>query len=92
MEPLTISIIAGGIFAGLTGASLAALKGWQGWLELRRFEVTHDTADRHLPPAGQGDHRRRHPVEVGHPVPEEPPQHAGHVQRLQVGPPGSLVQ
>ena len=52
MEPLTISILAGGIFAGLSAASLAALKGWQGWLELRRFEVTHDTADRHLPPAG----------------------------------------
>ena len=26
MEPLTIGILAGGIFAGLTGASLAALK------------------------------------------------------------------
>jgi hypothetical protein len=52
MEPLTIGILASGIFAGMTGASLAALKGWQGWLELRRFEVTHDTADRHLPPAG----------------------------------------
>ena len=31
---------------------MAALKGWQGWLELRRFELTHDSADRHLPPAG----------------------------------------
>ena len=40
------------LFAGLTGASLAALKGWQGWLELRRFELTHDTAERTLPPAG----------------------------------------
>ena len=52
MEPLTIGIFAGSIFAGLTGASLAALKGWQGWLELRRFELTHDTAERTLPPAG----------------------------------------
>ena len=33
-------------------ASVAALKGWQGWLELRRFELTHDTAERTLPPAG----------------------------------------
>ena len=52
MEPLTIGILAGGIFTGLTGASLAALKGWQGRLELRRFELTHDTAERTLPPAG----------------------------------------
>jgi len=29
-----------------------ALKGWQGWLELKHFELTHDAADRHLPPAG----------------------------------------
>jgi hypothetical protein len=52
MEPLTIGILGGGMFAGLTAASLAALKGWQGWLELKRFELTHDAADRTLPPAG----------------------------------------
>ena len=52
MEPLTISLLAGGMFAGLTAASMAALKGWQGWLELKRFELTHDVGDRHLPPAG----------------------------------------
>ncbi len=52
MEPLTIGLLAGSIFAGLTGASLAALKGWQGWLELKRFELTHSAGDRTLPPAG----------------------------------------
>jgi hypothetical protein len=52
MEPLTIGILGGGMFAGLTAASVAALKGWQGWLELKRFELTHDAADRTLPPAG----------------------------------------
>ena len=52
MDPLTIGILGGGIFAGLTAASVAALKGWQGWLELRRFELTHDAGDRTLPPAG----------------------------------------
>ena len=52
MDPLTIGILGGGIFAGMTAASLVALKGWQGWLELRRFELTHDAADRTLPPAG----------------------------------------
>jgi hypothetical protein len=52
MEALTMGILGGGLFAGLTAASLAALKGWQGWLELKRFELTHDCADRSLPPAG----------------------------------------
>ena len=52
MEPLTIGLVGGGLFAGMTAASMAALKGWQGWLELRRFELTHDAADRTLPPAG----------------------------------------
>jgi hypothetical protein len=52
MEPLTIGLVGGGIFAGMTAASMAALKGWQGYLELRRFELTHDTAERTLPPAG----------------------------------------
>ena len=44
--------MAGGIFAGLGAASVAALKGWQGWLELKRFELTHASGDRTLPPAG----------------------------------------
>lgn len=52
MEPLTIGLVGGGLFAGMTAASMAALKGWQGYLELRRFELTHDTAERTLPPAG----------------------------------------
>jgi hypothetical protein len=52
MDPLTIAILGGGIFAGMTAASVMALKGWQGWLELRRFELTHESADRGLPPAG----------------------------------------
>ena len=52
MEPLTISLLAGGLFAGLTAASVAALKGWQGWLELKRFELTHGVADPTEPPAG----------------------------------------
>ena len=52
MDPLTISLLAGGLFAGLTAASVAALKGWQGWLELKRFELTHGAADRTVPPAG----------------------------------------
>ena len=52
MEPLTIGLLGGCIFAGLGAASVAALKGWQGWLELKRFELTHSAGDRTLPPAG----------------------------------------
>ena len=51
MEPLSTAIVIGSILAGLGAASWAALKGWQGWLELKRFEITHDTADHKLPPA-----------------------------------------
>ena len=40
MEPLTVGLLAGGLFAGLGAASVAALKGWQGWLELKRFELS----------------------------------------------------
>ena len=32
-------------------AYVAALKGWQGWLELKRFELSHAAGDRTLPPA-----------------------------------------
>ena len=39
MEPLTISLLAGSLFAGLTAASVAALKGWQGWLALKDREL-----------------------------------------------------
>lgn len=52
MEPLTVGLLAGAIFAGLGAGSVAALKGWQGWLELKRFELTHASGDRTLPPAG----------------------------------------
>ncbi|HEU5285162.1 MAG TPA: hypothetical protein VFU20_01475 [Sphingomicrobium sp.] len=51
MDPLSIGLLAAGIFAALGMASMAALKGWQGWLELKRFELTHGNADKALPPA-----------------------------------------
>ncbi len=52
MEPLTMVLLAGGLFGGLGAASWAGLKAWQGWLELKRFELTHASPDRTLPPAG----------------------------------------
>ncbi|HJU77351.1 MAG TPA: hypothetical protein VJ597_05415 [Sphingomicrobium sp.] len=51
MDPITIAVLSASILAGLTAASWAALKAWNGWLELKHFELTHDSADRTLPPA-----------------------------------------
>ena len=51
MEPLTLTVLAATVLAGLGAASWAALKGWQGWLELKRFELSQGCADRTLPPA-----------------------------------------
>ena len=51
MDPLTIAVLSGSIIAGLGGASIAGLKAWSGWLDLKRFELTHEAADRGLPPA-----------------------------------------
>lgn len=51
MEPMSMAVLAVSIFAGLGLASWAALKGWQGWLELKRLELTQAN-DRTLPPAG----------------------------------------
>ena len=52
MDPLTIGMLSASIIAGLAGTGWAGLKAWTGWLELKRFELTHDAADRSLPPAG----------------------------------------
>ena len=51
MEPLTLAVLTTAILGGLGAASWAALKGWQGWLELKRFELVQAAGDRTLPPA-----------------------------------------
>jgi hypothetical protein len=51
MDPLTIAVLSASVIVALAGASLAGLKAWNGWLELKRFELTYDAADRTLPPA-----------------------------------------
>ena len=38
-EPMTMIALAGFGLAALTIAVLAALKGWQGWLEVKRMEL-----------------------------------------------------
>ena len=52
MDPITTGMVAASTLSGLTAAGWAGLKAWNGWLELKRFELTHDAGDRHLPPAG----------------------------------------
>ena len=52
MDPLSIGVLSATVIAGVGGASWAGLKAWNGWLDLKRFELTHDVGDRHLPPAG----------------------------------------
>ena len=51
MDPITIAVLSASIIGGLAGASLAGLKAWNGWLELKKMELTQATGDRTLPPA-----------------------------------------
>ena len=51
MDPITMAVLAASVLVGMGAASWAGLKAWNGWLELKRFELTHDAADRGLPPA-----------------------------------------
>lgn len=51
MDPIMIGVLAASILVGLGAASWAGLKAWDGWLDLKRFELTHDAGDRTLPPA-----------------------------------------
>lgn len=52
MDAITIGMLSSSILVGLGAASWAGLKAWNGWLDLKRFELTHDSADRGLSPAG----------------------------------------
>jgi len=51
MDPLSIGVLSASVITGLGAAGWAGLKAWNGWLDLKRFELTHDSADRTLPPA-----------------------------------------
>jgi hypothetical protein len=39
-EPLTVLMLASSALLGLTILAFAGLKGWQGWLELKRLELS----------------------------------------------------
>ena len=51
MDPLTIAVLSASMITGLGAAGWAGLKAWNGWLELKRFELSQAVGDRHLPPA-----------------------------------------
>lgn len=51
MDPVTIAVLSVSIILGLTGAALAGLKAWSGWLELKKMELTQIAGERGLPPA-----------------------------------------
>ena len=51
MDPLTIGVLSASVIAGLGGASIAGLKAWNGWLELKKMELAQVAGDRGLPPA-----------------------------------------
>ena len=51
MDPITIGVLAASVLLGTAGASWAGLKAWNGWLELKKMELTQSLGDRGLPPA-----------------------------------------
>ena len=51
MDPVTIAVLAASVLLGLSAASLAGLKAWNGWLDLKRMELTQAVGERSLPPA-----------------------------------------
>jgi hypothetical protein len=52
MDPITIAVLAASLIVGFAGLSIAGLKAWSGWLELKKMELAHVAGDRVLPPAG----------------------------------------
>jgi hypothetical protein len=51
MDPITIGVLSASVLAGLAAASWAGLKAWNGWLELKKMELTQIAGERGLPPA-----------------------------------------
>ena len=52
MEPITMAVLAASVLIGMAAASWAGLKAWNGWLELKKMELSQGCSERGLPPAG----------------------------------------
>ena len=50
-DPISIALIGFSVIGALGLAAWAGLKGWQGWLELKRLELVNGRGDHTLPPA-----------------------------------------
>lgn len=50
-DPLSIAILGCSILAVMGIAAAATLKGWQGWLDLKRLELQAHVGDATIPPA-----------------------------------------
>lgn len=52
-DPMTTLTVAGAALSGLSIATFAALRGWQGWLEVRRLELSGGQRSEPRSPAGE---------------------------------------
>lgn len=53
-DPMLITAIVASILATVGIAAWAGLKGWQGWLELKRLELSSGRAEAGMPPVTGG--------------------------------------
>lgn len=51
-DPLATGLIAASLMIAMAIAAYATLKGWQGWLELKRLELVNGRAEATMPPTG----------------------------------------
>lgn len=51
-DPLSTGLIASSVMCAIGIAAWATLKGWQGWLDLKRMELVSGRAEAILPPTG----------------------------------------
>jgi hypothetical protein len=51
-DPLSIALVGASLIATLLVASVALLKGWRGWLELKRLEIDRGHGGVPVAPAG----------------------------------------
>jgi hypothetical protein len=51
MDPITMAVLGVSVLIGMATASWAGLKAWNGWLELKKMELTQSIGERRLPPA-----------------------------------------
>ena len=51
MDPVSIGLIGASILLAMGLGCVAALKGWQAWLDFKRLELASHTGEQGLPPA-----------------------------------------